>query len=155
MFVVLSEFSSAVRVSPEDGITVPIKGGDPVTLSPVPSPLSSGSTANCEFFTFPKLEGVIILGLGRLEVFNDGPKVDMAVAEDIAPKGVREWWTISLGIETTDSVFGIEIVDGLEHLSFSLSAEICPTSPGRTPPMRAPVPGIVWIMDVVIVLRLF
>ena len=155
MFVVLSEFSSVVWVSPEDSITVPIKGGDPVTLSPDPSPLPCGSAVNCEFFTFPKLDRVIILGLDRLEVFDDGPKVNMVVAEDIAPKGVREWWTISLGIETTDSIFGIKIVDGLEHLSFSLSAEICPTSPGRTPPMRAPVPGIVWIMDVVIVLRLF
>src|SRR5260221_10446858 len=89
MFVVLSEFSSVVWVSPEDSITVPIKGGDPVTLSPDPSPLPCGSAVNCEFFTFPKLDRVIILGLDRLEVFNDGPKVNMAVSEDFIPKKGR------------------------------------------------------------------
>src|SRR5258706_16217160 len=98
MFVVLSEFSSVVWVSPEDSITVPIKGGDPVTLSPDPSPLPCGSAVNCEFFTFPKLDRVIILGLDRLEVFNDGPKVNMAVAEGITPKRGKEWGEISFGI---------------------------------------------------------
>ena len=96
---------------------------------------------DCEFLAFSKLDGVIILGLDRLEVFNDGPEINMAVAEDIAPKGVRECWAISLGIKTTDGIFGIEVVDSLEHLGFSLGAEIHSTSPGRSPPMHAPVPA--------------
>ena len=107
---------------------------------------------DCEFLTFSKLDGVIILGLDGLEVFDDGSEINMAVAEDIVPKGVREWWAISLGIETMDSVLGIEVVDSLEHLGFLLSADICLTSPGRSPPMHTPVPGMVQVMDIIVIL---
>src|SRR5258708_18458823 len=151
VFVVLPELISVMQVGPEDSITIAVPGSDPVTLGADLSPLPCGSMADCEFLTFTKLHRIIILGLDGPEVFNDSSEVDMAIAEDVAPEGIREWGTVTLGIKTMDSILGVEVIDSLEHLSFSLSADIHSTPPRRSSPMHIPVPSIVWVMDVIVV----
>src|SRR5258708_4537629 len=151
VFVVLPELIPVMWVGPEDGITIAVPGSDPVTLGVDPLPLPCGSTADCGFLTFTKLDRIVILGLDRLEVFDDSSEVDMAIAEDVVPEGIREWGTVALGIKTTDGILGVEVIDGLEHLSFSLSADICSTPPRRSSPTHTPVPSIVWVMDVIVV----
>ncbi len=89
--------------------------------------------------------------LDRLVVVDDGPKVDMSVAHDVMPKGVREWQAVSLGLKTADGIFWVEVIHGLEHPSLALCAEIRAASPRGLSPSCTPVPGIVWIVDVIIV----
>ena len=151
VFLVLLQLISMVRIGPEDGIGEPLKSSDPITLGADLSPLPCGTTADCEFLPLPKLDRVVILGLDRLEVFNDGLEVNVAVAKDVTPVGVREWWAVSLSIETADGILGIKVVHRLEHLGFSYGAEICPAPPGRSSPSCAPIPSIVRVMDIIIV----
>ncbi len=106
---------------------------------------------DCEFLSFPKLNRVIILCLDRLEVLNDHPKINMLVTEDVAPEGVRERWTIPLGIKAADSILGVEVVDSLEHLGFLHSADVCLTSPRQFPTPCSPVPHIVQVVDIIII----
>src|SRR5258708_6659848 len=140
VFVVFSQLISAVWIGPEDGISKPIKGSDPVTLGADPSPLPCGTMADCEFLSLSELDRVIILGLDRLEVLNDGSEVNVVVTKDVMPEGVREWWAVSLGVKTADGILGIEVVNCLEHLGFPYSADIHPAPPGRSSPPCTPVP---------------
>jgi len=151
VFVVLPELIPAMRVGPEDGITIAVPGSDPVTLGADLSPLPCGSTVDRELLSFTKLDRIVVLGLDGLEIFNDSSEVDMAIAEDVAPEGIREWGTVALGVKTTDGILGVEVIDGLEHLSFSFSADIRSTPPRRSSPMRMPVPSVVQVVDVIVV----
>ena len=155
VLVVFTELDLAMGVGPEDSFTVPVKGSDPVTLGADPTSFPRCPTTDCEFLSFPKLYRVIVLGLDRLKVFNDGSEVDVSVTEDIAPEGVRERRAISLGIEATDSVLWVEIVDSLEHLGFSLGAEACPTTPRGFSPACTPIPGVMWVVDIIVIARPF
>ncbi len=152
VFVVLPELIPAMWVGPEDSITIAVPGSDPVTLGADPSPLPCGSTADRELLSFTKLDRIVVLGLDGLEIFNDSSEVDMAIAEDVAPEGIREWGTVALGVKTTDGILGVEVIDGLEHLSFSFSADIRSTPPRRSSPTHTPVPSIVRVVDVIVVL---
>src|SRR5258708_1038765 len=151
VFVVLLQLSIPVWVGPEDSIGISVEGGDPVTLGADLLPLPCGSTADHEFLTFSKLDRVVILGLDGLEVFDDGPKVDVMIAEDIVPEGVWEQQAISLSIKTADGILGVEVVNGLEHLGFLDGADVHSASPGRSSPTHTPVPGIMWVMDIIII----
>src|SRR5258708_10492077 len=97
VFVVLPELIPAMRVGPEDGITIAVPGSDPVTLGAHPSPLPCGSTAHCGFLTFTKLHRIVILGLDALQLFDDSSEVDMVIAEAVMPEGIREWGPVALG----------------------------------------------------------
>src|SRR5258708_11784143 len=104
---------------------------------------SPSTLADSKLFPPTKLDRVIILCLDRLVVIDDGPKVDMSVAQDIMPKGVREWWAVSLGLKAADGIFWVEVIHSLEHLSLALCAEIRVPSPRGLSPSCTPVPGIV------------
>src|SRR5258708_12315383 len=75
----------------------------------------------------------------------------MSVAHDVMPKGVREWQAVSLGLKTADGICWVEVIHGLEHPSLALCAEIRAASPRGLSPSCTPVPGVVWIVDVIIV----
>ncbi len=151
VFVVFSQLISVVWIGSEDGISKPIEGSDPVTLGADLSPLPCGTTVDCEFLSLSELDGVIILGLDRLEVLNDGSEVNVAVTKDVTPEGVREWWAVSLGVKTVDGILGIEVVNCLEHLGFLYGADIHLAPPGRSSPLCTPVPSVVWVMDIIVV----
>src|SRR5260370_8251788 len=151
VFVVFLQLISMVWIGPEDGISKLIEGSDPVTLGADPSPLPCGTVVDCEFLSLSELDGVIILGLDRLAVLNDGSEVNVVVTKDVTPEGVREWWAVSLGVKTADSILGIEVVNCLEHLGFPYGADICPAPPGRSSPLFTPLPSLVWVMTIIVV----
>ena len=90
-----------------------------------------------------------------MEVLDDHPEIDMPVTEDIMPEGVWERRAITLGIEATDGILGVKVVDSLEHLHLSPSAEVCLTSPRGFSTTHTPVPSIVRVMDIIIVAHSF
>jgi len=151
MIMVFMEFGLAVGIGPENHHAVSVEGSNPVALGMDSAHLACCSLADGEFFSFPKLNQVIILGLDRLEVLDDHPEINMLVTEVVAPGGVWERGAIPLGIKTTDGILGVKVVDSLEHLGLLLSAEVCLASPGGFSTSCTPVPSIVWVVDIIIV----
>ncbi len=81
--LIFLELSLLVGVGPENRITIFFESGAPVTLHADPTPLPCCTLADSKLFPPTKLDQVIILCLDRLVVVNDGPKVDMSVAQDV------------------------------------------------------------------------
>ncbi len=90
VLLVFSEFCLPVWVGPENCFTIFLESSAPVTLHVDPTCLPCSSLTDCEFFTSTKLDRIIVLGLDGLVVLNDGSKINMSVAEDVMPEGVRE-----------------------------------------------------------------
>ncbi len=84
-------------------------------------------------------------------VFNDGSEIDMLVTQDILPEWIRERGAVSLGIEAADGILWVKVVDCFEHTGFMLSAEVGAASPRGFPTTHTPVPGVMWVMDVIVV----